>query len=438
MKKINVITLGCSKNTVDSEHLMAQLAEAGYEISFDSDRTDAKVVVINTCGFIGDAKQESIDTILDAVAAKEAGLIERLFVIGCLSERYADELREEIPEVDKYFGVKDWAAIAAALGAEHKTELETERVLTTPSHYAYLKISEGCNWLCGYCAIPLIRGKHESVPMEQILDEARKLAARGVKEIMVIAQDTTYYGIDLYGRRRLADLLRELCRIDGIEWIRLHYAYPAAFPEDVIEVMATEPKICKYLDIPFQHISDNMLSAMKRRHTKAEAMELIARLRKRIPDIALRTTLLVGYPGETEADIEELEQFVRKVRFERLGVFPYSEEEGTYSAENLKDDVSEEDKQRRADRIMLAQADIAEASNLRYEGRTLRAIVDGREGDYYVARTEYDSPEVDQVILIPTSERKLRRGCFYDVCITGADGYDLYGKVTSPAQKRGR
>ena len=438
MKKINVITLGCSKNTVDSEHLMAQLAEAGYEISFDSDRTDAKVVVINTCGFIGDAKQESIDTILDAVAAKEAGLIERLFVIGCLSERYADELREEIPEVDDYFGVKDWAAIAAALGAEHKTELETERVLTTPSHYAYLKISEGCNWLCGYCAIPLIRGKHESVPMEQILDEARKLAARGVKEIMVIAQDTTYYGIDLYGRRRLADLLRELCRIDGIEWIRLHYAYPAAFPEDVIEVMATEPKICKYLDIPFQHISDNMLSAMKRRHTKAEAMELIARLRKRIPDIALRTTLLVGYPGETEADIEELEQFVREVRFERLGVFPYSEEEGTYSAENLKDDVSEEDKQRRADRIMLAQADIAEASNLRYEGRTLRAIVDGREGDYYVARTEYDSPEVDQVILIPTSERRLRRGCFYDVCITGADGYDLYGKVTSPAQKRGR
>ncbi|MBO5878298.1 MAG: 30S ribosomal protein S12 methylthiotransferase RimO [Alistipes sp.] len=438
MKKINVITLGCSKNTVDSEHLMAQLAEAGYELSFDSDRTDAKVVVINTCGFIGDAKQESIDTILDAVAAKEAGLIERLFVIGCLSERYADELREEIPEVDDYFGVKDWAAIASALGAEHKAELETERVLTTPSHYAYLKISEGCNWLCGYCAIPLIRGKHESVPMEQVLDEARKLAARGVKEIMVIAQDTTYYGIDLYGRRRLADLLRELCRIDGIEWIRLHYAYPAAFPEDVIEVMATEPKICKYLDIPFQHISDHMLSAMKRRHSKAEAMELIARLRERIPDIALRTTLLVGYPGETEADIEELEQFVREVRFERLGVFPYSEEEGTYSAENLKDDVSEEDKQRRADRIMLAQADIAEASNLRYEGRTLRAIVDGREGDYYVARTEYDSPEVDQVILIPTSERRLRRGCFYDIYITGADGYDLYGKVTSPAQKRGR
>ena len=436
MKKINVITLGCSKNTVDSEHLMAQLAAAGYKLSFDSDRTDAKVVVINTCGFIGDAKQESIETILDAVAAKEAGLIEKLFVIGCLSERYADELREEIPEVDQYFGVKDWADIVATLGAEYKAENETERVLTTPKHYAYLKISEGCNWLCGYCAIPLIRGKHESVPMEQVLEEARKLAERGVKEIMVIAQDTTYYGIDLYGRRRLADLLTELCRIEGIEWIRLHYAYPAAFPEDVIEVMAREPKICKYLDIPFQHISDNMLSAMKRRHTKAEAMELIARLRERIPDIALRTTLLVGYPGETAEDIAELEQFVRDVRFERLGVFPYSEEEGTYSAENLKDDVAEEEKQRRADKIMLIQEQIALEHNLARVGRTMRVVVDSRQGDYYVARSEYDSPEVDQEILIPTELRQLRRGCFYDVRITDAEGYDLYGEVIAPSRKK--
>ena len=436
MKKINVITLGCSKNTVDSEHLMAQLAAAGYTLSFDSDRTDAKVVVINTCGFIGDAKQESIETILDAVAAKEAGLIEKLFVIGCLSERYADELREEIPEVDDYFGVKDWAEIVATLGAEYKAENQTERVLTTPKHYAYLKISEGCNWLCGYCAIPLIRGKHESVPMEQVLEEARKLAARGVKEIMVIAQDTTYYGIDLYGRRRLADLLTELCRIEGIEWIRLHYAYPAAFPEDVIEVMAREPKICKYLDIPFQHISDNMLSAMKRRHTKAEAMELIARLRERIPDIALRTTLLVGYPGETAEDIAELEQFVRDVRFERLGVFPYSEEEGTYSAENLKDDVPEEEKQRRADRIMLIQEQIALENNLSRVGRTMRVVVDSRQGDYYVARSEYDSPEVDQEILIPVELRQLRRGHFYDVRITDAEGYDLYGEVIAPARKK--
>ena len=415
---------------------MAQLAAAGYQLSFDSDRTDAKVVVINTCGFIGDAKQESIETILDAVAAKEAGLIEKLFVIGCLSERYADELREEIPEVDEYFGVKDWADIVATLGAEYKAENETERVLTTPKHYAYLKISEGCNWLCGYCAIPLIRGKHESVPMEQVLEEARKLAERGVKEIMVIAQDTTYYGIDLYGRRRLADLLTELCRIEGIEWIRLHYAYPAAFPEDVIEVMAREPKICKYLDIPFQHISDNMLSAMKRRHSKAEAMELIARLRERIPDIALRTTLLVGYPGETAEDIAELEQFVRDVRFERLGVFPYSEEEGTYSAENLKDDVADEEKQRRADKIMLIQEQIALEHNLARVGRTMRVVVDSRQGDYYVARSEYDSPEVDQEILIPTELRQLRRGCFYDVRITDAEGYDLYGEVIAPSRKK--
>ena len=429
MKKINVITLGCSKNVVDSEHLMAQLEAAGYELSFDSDRTDAKVVVINTCGFIGDAKKESIDTILSAVQAKEEGLIERLFVIGCLSERYADELREEIPEVDEYFGVNDWADIVAALGGEHSKELETERVLTTPSHYAYLKIAEGCNWHCGYCAIPLIRGKHISVPMEQILDEAQKLAERGVKELIVIAQDTTYYGIDLYGRRRLADLLTELCKIKGIEWIRLHYAYPTAFPDDVIEVMAREKKICKYLDIPFQHISDKMLSAMKRRHTKAEAMELIKRLREQIPDIAIRTTLLVGYPTETQEDIDELEAFVREVRFERLGVFPYSEEEGTYSAEKLTDDVAEEEKERRAARIMQIQEQISLENNLKRVGQTMRVIVDGRQGNYYVARSQYDSPEVDQEILIAAYKRRLRRGCFYDVLITDAEDYDLFGEV---------
>ena len=435
MKKINVITLGCSKNTVDSEHLMAQLAAADYKVVFDSDRTDAKVVVINTCGFIGDAKQESIETILTAVEAKRAGRIEKLFVIGCLSERYADELREEIPEVDEYFGVKDWADIAAALGAEHRKELETERVLSTPDHYAYLKIAEGCNWLCGYCAIPLIRGKHTSVPIEQIIEEAQKLAARGVKELMVIAQDTTYYGIDLYGRRRLADVLTELCKIEGIEWIRLHYAYPAAFPEDVIEVMAREPKICKYLDIPFQHISDHMLSAMKRRHDKAEALELIHRLRRLIPDIALRTTLLVGYPGETEEDIAELEAFVKEVRFDRLGVFPYSEEEGTYSATELKDDVPQDVKEYRAARIMQIQEQISLENNLKRVGQTMRCIVDGRQGDYYVARSEYDSPEVDQEILIPVAERRLYRGRFYDVRITGAEDYDLFAEVIGPSRK---
>lgn len=436
MKKINVITLGCSKNTVDSEHLMARLAAAGYEVVFDSERADADTVVINTCGFIGDAKRESIETILAAAAAKQAGRVKHLFVIGCLSERYADELRAEIPEVDDYFGARDWSGIIAALGAESRDDLATERVLTTPDHYAYLKISEGCNWLCGYCAIPLIRGKHVSVPIETVLEEARRLAARGVRELMVIAQDTTYYGIDLYGRRRLADLLTELCRIDGIEWVRLHYAYPASFPDEVIDTMAREPKICKYLDIPFQHISDRMLSAMKRRHTKAEAMDLIRRLRERIPDIALRTTLLVGYPTETEADVAELEEFVREVRFDRLGVFPYSEEEGTYSAENLPDDVPDEEKQRRADRIMALQERVSLENNLARVGRVMRVVVDSRQGDYYVARSEYDSPEVDQEILIPAAGRRLLRGRFYDVRITGAEDYDLYAEAIGPSRKK--
>lgn len=431
MKKINVITLGCSKNTVDSEHLMARLAAAGYEVLFDSDRTDAKVVVINTCGFIGDAKQESIDMILRAAAAKQAGKIERLFVVGCLSERYADELRAEIPEVDDYFGARTWDGIVRALGASEDPALATERRLTTPKHYAYLKISEGCNWKCGYCAIPLIRGGHVSVPMEELEEEARKLAGQSVRELMVIAQDTTYYGIDLYGRRMLAELLRRLCRIDGIEWIRLHYAYPAGFPDEVIEAMASEPKICKYLDIPFQHISDAQLASMHRRHTRAEAMELIGRLRGAIPDLALRTTLLVGYPGETEADFEELLAFVREVRFERLGVFPYSEEEGTWSAENLRDDIPETIKQQRAERVMALQNEISLGNNRRRVGRTERVIIDSRQGDWYVGRTQYDSPEVDQEILIPASERRLLRGHFYDVTVTSAADYDLYGEIAA-------
>ena len=431
MKKINVITLGCSKNTVDSEHLMARLAAAGYEVLFDSDRTDAKVVVINTCGFIGDAKQESIDMILRAAAAKQAGKIERLFVVGCLSERYADELRAEIPEVDDYFGARTWDGIVRALGASEDPALATERRLTTPKYYAYLKISEGCNWKCGYCAIPLIRGGHVSVPMEELEEEARKLAGQGVRELMVIAQDTTYYGIDLYGRRMLAELLRRLCRIDGIEWVRLHYAYPAAFPDEVIEVMAAEPKICKYLDIPFQHISDAQLSAMHRHHTKAEAYALVEKLRGAIPDLALRTTLLVGYPGETEADFEELLAFVREVRFERLGVFPYSEEEGTWSAENLRDDIPETIKQQRAERVMALQNEISLENNRRRVGRTERVIIDSRQGDWYVGRTQYDSPEVDQEILIPASERRLLRGHFYDVTVTSAADYDLYGEIAA-------
>ena len=428
MKKINVITLGCAKNRVDSEHIAAQLAVAGYEIVFDSDRTDAKVVVINTCGFIGDAKQESIDTILNAVNAKNEGLIERLFVIGCLSERYADELRAEIPEVDDYFGARDLSGVVEALGAEYDVA-STARELSTPKHYAYLKISEGCNWRCGYCAIPGIRGKHTSVPMEQLLAEAEELVAKGVKEIMVIAQDTTYYGVDLYGKRCLAELLEKLCRIEGLEWIRLHYAYPTDFPQEVIDTMAREPKICKYLDIPLQHISDNQLSLMHRRHTKAEAIDLLARLRKAMPDMAIRTTMLVGYPNESAEDFAELCDFVREQKFERLGVFPYSEEEGTFSAEKLTDNVPERVKNYRAEEIMRIQADISLEKNTQRIGRVERVIVDERRGEYYIARSQYDSPEVDEEIYIEASGKRLFRGRFYNVRITDADQYDLFAEI---------
>ena len=433
MKKkiINVVTLGCSKNIVDSEHLMAQLRRNNFEIKFDSNTTDAKIVVVNTCGFIGDAKEESVNTILGFASAKSAGEIDHLFVMGCLAERYKKELEQEIPEVDRYFGVNNLADIVEAVGGRYRDELTGERHLTTPHHYAYLKISEGCNWGCGYCAIPLIRGRHVSVPMDALVAEAEKLAAGGTRELIVIAQDTTYYGLDLYGERKLGELLRRLCRIDGIEWVRLHYAYPAGFPDEVIEAMASEPKICKYLDIPFQHISDAQLASMHRRHTRAEAMELIGRLRGAIPDLALRTTLLVGYPGETEADFEELLAFVREVRFERLGVFPYSEEEGTWSAENLRDDIPETIKQQRAERVMALQNEISLENNRRRVGRTERVIIDSRQGDWYVGRTQYDSPEVDQEILIPASERRLLRGHFYDVTVTSAADYDLYGEIAA-------
>ena len=428
IKTINVVTLGCSKNVVDSEHMMAQAAAAGYRVTFDSNSTRAKIVVINTCGFINDAKQESIDTILSFAAAKDAGRIERLFVMGCLSERYADELREEIPEVDEFFGVRTFDGVLEALGVERQADKETERVLTTPKHYAYLKIAEGCDRRCGYCAIPLIRGGHVSVPIEQLVREAEWLASQGVKELMVIAQDTTFYGIDLYGKRRLADLLRELCKVEGIEWIRLHYAYPASFPADVIEVMRDEPKICKYLDIPLQHISDNQLRSMKRAIDKAGTIKLIADLRAAIPDLAIRTTMLVGYPGETEADFEELKEFVREAKFERLGVFTYSAEEGTYSAEKLTDDVPDDVKQARADEIMQLQSAISYNYNASREGRVERVIVDGKVDGRWVARSQYDSPEVDTEIEIIT-EKRLRRGCFYNVRIVEADEYDLVAEL---------
>ena len=427
-KKINVITLGCSKNLVDSEHLMAQLDEAGYEIVTDSNDTDAKIVVINTCGFIGDAKEEAIQTILECAEAKADGRIEKLFVMGCLSERYADELRAEIPEVDDYFGARSLKEVVEALDADYLPELETERLLTTPEHYAYLKIGEGCNWHCAYCAIPLIRGNHRSVPMEKVLEEAEGLVAVGVKEIIVIAQDTTYYGKDLYGKRMLAELLRKLCAIEGVEWVRLHYAYPTDFPQEVIDVMRDEPKICKYLDIPLQHISDNQLTAMRRRITKAETEALVERLRTEIPDIALRTTMLVGFPGETEEDFEELCEFVRKVRFERLGAFAYSEEEGTPSALHLEDNVPEEVKESRVERLMQIQKRISLALNAERVGKTMRAIIDRTEGEFYIGRSQYDSPEVDEEILI-TSANPLEVGQMVDVRITDCEEYDLYGEV---------
>ncbi len=427
-KKINIVTLGCSKNLVDSEHIGAQLDAAGYEIVYDSNGTDAKIVVVNTCGFIGDAKEESVNTILEFAQAKEAGLIERLFVIGCLSERYAGELRTEIPEVDEYFGARDLRDVVDILTNSYDDRLETSRVISTPRHYAYLKISEGCNWHCAYCAIPSIRGKYVSVPMEKLVEEAVNLARGGVKELIIIAQDTTYYGMDLYGERKLAELLRRLAKVKGIEWIRLHYTYPAGFPDDVVEVMRDEPKICKYIDIPLQHISDGQLSAMRRHITKAQTVELIEKLRREVPGIAIRTTMLVGFPGETEEDFIELMDFVARQKFERLGVFPYSEEEGTPSAVNLSDDVPQEVKERRAERLMALQKKISLEANVARTGRRMKVIVDRREGDYYVARSEHDSPEVDQEILIPAA-RKLREGAFYDIAVTGAEDYDLYGVI---------
>jgi ribosomal protein S12 methylthiotransferase len=426
--KVNVITLGCAKNVVDSEHIMAQLAAAGWKVVFDSNETDAKVVIINTCGFIGDAKEESVETILNYAAAKTRGEIERLYVIGCLSERYRDELREELPEVDEFFGARTIDDVVCELVGEWRNELSTTRLLSTPSHYAYLKIGEGCNWRCGYCAIPLIRGRHRSVPMETLLDEARRLAAGGVRELIVIAQDTTYYGLDLYGERRLAALLRELCRIDGIEWVRLHYTYPAGFPDDVIAAMAEEPKICKYIDIPLQHIADSQLDTMHRGISGAQTRELIGRLRRAVPGIAIRTTLLVGYPGETERDFAELLDFVRAERFERLGVFAYSEEEGTFSAENLADDVPAEVKERRVEEVMRVQAAISLEHNMARVGSTERVVVDRREGDFWVARSQWESPEVDGEILIADA-KPLKIGSFHTVRITSAEDYDLFAEL---------
>ena len=426
-KKINIVTLGCSKNLVDSERLYKQLEANGYSVVHDSNDTSAKVVVINTCGFIGDAKEESIDTILSFAHAKEKGKIRHLFVMGCLSERYKKDLQLEIPEVDEFFGVNNLEDIIKAIGGDLKTDLLGERTLTTPKHYAYLKISEGCNWGCSYCAIPLIRGKHVSVPIESLITEAKSLAAKGVRELLIIAQDTTYYGLDIYGKRMLGELLNKLSEIEGIEWIRLHYAYPTFFPSDVIDVIRDNPKVCKYLDIPFQHISDKVLKKMRRGINKEETYALIKKLKTEIPDIALRTTLLVGHPGETEAEFLQLVEFVKDVKFDRLGVFPYSEEENTYAAINFDDAVSEETKQERVEAIMQLQSEIALTKNKDRVGKKMRVLIDRFEGDFYIARSQYDSPEVDQEVLID-ADRDAIIGKFYDVKITDAEEFDLFAK----------
>jgi ribosomal protein S12 methylthiotransferase len=428
--KINIVTLGCSKNVVDSEYLIAQLSGNNFEVIHDSNDESAKTVIINTCGFIKDAKEESINTILNFAQAKKAGIIDRLFVFGCLAERYKNELRDEIPEVDDFFGAKNLKDIIKAMGGNFKEELLGDRIVTTPSHYAYLKISEGCNRNCSYCAIPVIRGKHVSETIESLVIQAQKLALAGVRELLVIAQDSTYYGIDLYKKRKIAELLSKLSEIQGIEWIRLHYAYPASFPDDLIREIRDNPKICKYLDIPFQHVSDKVLGKMKRGITKAETYGLIERIRKEIPDIALRTTILVGHPGETEKAFDELKQFVEDVRFERLGVFPYSEEEGTYSAANFRDTISNSKKMERANEIMSIQNKISGETNLARKNQCMRVIIDRIEDDFVVGRSEYDSPEIDQEVLIYKTGTDPRQGSFVNVKIVDTDDYDLYARIS--------
>lgn len=428
-KRIDIITLGCSKNLVDSEKLMKQFASSGYNVYHDSDDVKGGTVIINTCGFIGDAKEESINMILQFAEAKAEGRIKHLYVMGCLSERYMTELKGEIPEVDGYFGKFDWQAIISRIAGKYDDTIADERILTTPSHYAYLKIAEGCNRMCAYCAIPIITGRYKSRTIENIVSEAEYLISEGVTELQLIAQDLTYYGTDIYGEPRLAELITRLSDIKGLRWLRLHYAYPADFPYDILPVMASRPNICKYLDIALQHISDGVLARMRRHVTKAETYELISRIRKEVPGIHLRTTLMVGFPGETDAEFEELVQFVKEARFERMGAFEYSEEEGTYSARHYKDDVPPETKSERLQKIMAIQEQISEEINREKKGRVLQAVIDREEGDYYVARTEYDSPEVDPELLIKKETARLKIGEYYNVKITDAAPYELYGEA---------
>ena len=430
MKKnlVDIITLGCSKNLVDSEHLLRQFEALGYRVRHDAGRPDGEVVIVNTCGFIGDAKEESIDTILQLADLRKRGRIGRLYVMGCLSERYLKELETEIPEVDRYYGKFNYTDILTDLGREYRADLRLERTLTTPPHYAYIKISEGCNRTGSYCAIPLITGRHRSRPMDDIEQEVRLLAGRGVKEFQLIAQDLSYYGLDLYKSLKLADLLQRLADIPGVEWLRLHYAYPAHFPWDVLRVMRERDNVCRYLDIALQHISDHMLQLMRRNITKAETYDLLRRIREEVPGIHLRTTLLLGHPGETEQDVDEAEQFVRDIRFERLGAFAFSNEEGTYAYEHYTDDIPPEVKEARVARIMGVQQDISLETNQAKIGRQMRVIIDRVDGDYYVGRTEFDSPEVDPEVLIPIGTEGVRVGEFYQATITGAADFELYAR----------
>ncbi len=426
-----MITLGCSKNLMDSEHLIRQFLANGYTVHHNADDVDGEIVVINTCGFIADAQQESINMILEIVESKKRGKVGQVFVMGCLTERFMEELKAEIPEVDGYYGKFNWKKLISDLGkAYYNDPMGGNRSLTTPPHYAYLKISEGCDRTCSYCAIPLITGKHVSRPMEEIIQEARTLAGSGVRELLLIAQDLTYYGLDRYKGHRLPQLVEELSQIEGLDWIRLHYAYPNAFPKDLLRVMRERPNVCAYLDIALQHISDPMLRKMRRATSKAETLALLKEIRQEVPGIHLRTTLMVGHPGETEADFEELLDFVREVRFDRLGAFVYSHEEGTYSHKHYEDDVPLEVKSQRMDRLMEVQEGIISELNQSKIGQRLRVIIDRQEGEYYIGRTEYDSPEVDQEVLIKGIG--LRLGQFYEVEITSAEIFDLYGRVIAP------
>ena len=419
-----MVTLGCSKNVYDSEVLMGQLKAGGKEVVHEK---EGNIVVINTCGFINNAKEESINTILDYVQQKEAGLVDKVFVMGCLSERYKPDLEKEIPDVDQYFGTSELPALLKVLGADYKHELIGERLTTTPKNYAYLKISEGCDRPCSFCAIPLMRGAHISTPIDDLVTEAEKLAAKGVKELILIAQDITYYGLDLYKKRALADLLRALVKVEGIEWIRIHYAFPTGFPMDVLEVMKTEPKICNYLDIPLQHISDKILTSMKRGTTQEKTTKLLNKFREAVPEMAIRTTLIVGYPGETEEDFQALKDFVKAMRFDRLGCFTYSHEENT-TAYELADDVPEDVKLQRANEIMELQSQISWELNQAKVGKVFRCLIDRKEGNYFVGRTEYDSPDVDNEVLIDAKKHYVKIGDFTDVKITEAADYDLYGE----------